>query len=434
MLAIAGVAIFAVALFAVPLAVVLQRTYRDEELLRLQRDTVAATRGIDISLAADDPIELPPGGEAFAVYDTRGRRIAGRGGPATADAIVREALSAQAPTSRVRDGRLLVAVPLVVSERITGAVRAERDDSAATRSTRGRWWLLLGLAAGAVGLAVLAAVVLGRRLAGPLERLGHSARRLGQGDFTARATRAGIREVDDVGRALDAAGARLADVVSRERAFSADASHQLRTPLAALRIELEALELRGQSSPELSAALAQVDRLQNTIDTLLAVARDTPRHSAHTLLAPLLDDAASRWREPLSAAARTLHVRMDDPALDAGVSAPVLREIIDVLLENALRHGQGTVVVRGRKTRSSVAVEVVDEGPRAPLDAEHVFERRSESAQGHGIGLPLARSLAHAEGAQLLLSQTSPTTFTLLLPPPAEADNDAASAQQPADG
>jgi signal transduction histidine kinase len=415
-LAIAGVAALAVVLFAVPLALVLQRAHRDEELLRLQRDTVAATREIDVGPGGGDPIELPASPRALAVYDNGGRRIAGRGGPAGADDVVREALREEAPSDRVVEGRLVVAIPLVAGERVTGAVRAERDDAVASSSARDQLWLLAGAAAGIVGLAVLAAIVLGRRLARPLERLAAAARRLGEGDFAIRAPRAGVRELDDVALALDASADRLDDLVNRERAFSTDASHQLRTPLAALRIELEALQLRGADSPELDAALAQVDRLQGTVDTLLAVARDRPRSGGLTRLRSLLDDTESRWRGPLAAEGRPLHVRLDDPAFAAPVSASVLREIVDVLLDNAMRHGGGAVSLHARRAGESVALDVADEGAGPALDADRLFARRHGSPGGHGIGLALARSLAEAEGGRLLLTRAQPPVFTLLLP------------------
>jgi signal transduction histidine kinase len=416
-LAIAVVAALAVVLFAVPLAVVLQRVHRDEELLRLERDTVAATRAIDVGTTGD-PIELPRTAAQLAVYDSAGRRIAGGGGPAIADAVVRQALRSQAPAHSAAAGLLVVAVPLIARERVVGAVRAQRDDAVATRSARDQWWLLVGVGAAVIALAIAAAVLLGRHLARPLERLAVAARRLGEGDFAVRAPRAGVAEVDDVADALDRAAARLDDLVSRERAFTADASHQLRTPLAALRLELEALELRGAAPPELARGLAQVERLQGTIDTLLAVARDAPPRAARTALGPLLDDAESRWRGPLAERGRPLRVRADESELAAGAAGSVVREILDVLLENALRHGAGEVDVHARRAGAMVALDVADEGTGDPLDPELVFERRSAGAAGHGIGLALARSLAHAEGGRLVLGRPAPPLFTLLMPPP----------------
>lgn len=415
MLAIAGVAALAVVLFALPLALVLERIYRGEELLRLQRDTVAATRQIDIAGTPGDPLELPPDPETLAVYDTDGRRIAGRGGPGLADAVVRDALRTEAPADQQSGGRLVVAVPLVVDERLTGVVRAERSDAGAAKSAHRRWWFMAAVAAGVVGLAILAALILGRRLARPLEQLALAARRLGEGDFALRAPAAGIREVDEVAGALNAAAGRLDDLVSRERAFSANASHQLRTPLAALRLELETMELNGDSSPQLPTALAQVDRLQETIETLLSLARGEPADDSVTPLRELLEDACSRWRGPLAAQGRTLRVRSESPEIRVRASPSVLREILDVLLDNAVRHGSGAVELQARLSGGSVAVDVADEGTGPPLDAEEVFARRA-GVGGHGIGLALARSLAHAEGGRLLLSKPAPPVFTLFLP------------------
>ena len=94
--AIAGVAAAAVVLLALPLGIVLSRTYRDQELLRLQRDTVAATRAIDLGVQRGDQIELPRSSDALAVYDRAGRRVAGRG-PAAASPLVRSCAAAAWP-------------------------------------------------------------------------------------------------------------------------------------------------------------------------------------------------------------------------------------------------------------------------------------------------------------------------------------------------
>jgi len=414
--AIVSVAAAAVVLFAVPLALVVRTSYRDQELVRLQRDTVAATRAIDVSPSSGDRIEVPRSSDLVAVYDRAGRRVAGRG-PQTADAAVLAALRGGRSTDSVRSGDLLVAVPLVQSERVTGVVRAVRDDGAVARRTHRTWLALAGLAAVLIAAAAAAAVLLGARLARPLERLAVTARRLGDGDFTVRSAPSGVPEVDAVGGTLDATAQRLDDLVSRERAFSADASHQLRTPLAALRIELEAIELRGDAPPELPAALGQVDRLQGTIDTLLSVARDAHRPVSACDLQSVLDDLEHRHRGPLAAAGRPLRVsiRAAEPVTRA--SREVLGEILDVLVDNAEQHGAGAVDVAVREVDDWLAIDVADEGNGFAGDPEAAFVRRAGSGKGHGIGLALARSLAHAEGGRLTITSAGPgPVLTLLLP------------------
>ena len=414
-LAIAGVAVAAVLLFALPLALSIQSDNRSQGLLRLQRDTVAAARAIDLTAAGRDPVEVPRSPDRLGVYDVRGRRVAGRG-PARADALVRSALRTARPADRLGDGHLDAAVPLLTGERVTGAVRARRSDDALADEVRDAWLALLAAALAVIAVAVAAALLLGRRLAAPLERLAVAAGRLGDGDFSVRAPRSAVGEVDAVAQALDATSARLEELIARERRFSADASHQLRTPLAALRVELEALELRTGGSTELGAALAQVERLQATIGTLLTVARDAPRPDVSTDLVPLLDTLGQRWRPRLATDGRPLRFAIGGGAARAIASAPVIEEILEVLLENAHRHGDGAVTVTLRSTGSFLTVEVADDGPGLGQSIESAFARRSGSVAGHGIGLALARSLAAAEGGELSASNT-PTgpVFTLRL-------------------
>jgi signal transduction histidine kinase len=209
---------------------------------------------------------------------------------------------------------------------------------------------------------------------------------------------------------------RLEVAFDAQRRFMADASHQLRTPLQALRLELEAIELRDGAPPELPAALAQVDRLQTTIETLLAVARDAPRTTTSTDLGRLVDDARERWHGPLAADGRPLRIRMDRSE-QVRAAPHVVGEVLDVLLDNARRHGGGEVTLAARGLDGYVAIEVSDEGPGFPGDPEEAFGRRTGAREGHGIGLALARSLAHAEGGRLSASHAGPRpTLSLVLP------------------
>lgn len=400
-LAIVGVTAGAIVLFAVPLGIALRKVYRDEDLLRLERDTVAATRAIDIGPAREgDPIEIPRSADRRVVYNRSGRVLAGTAA-AGDPAIAREAVRTGRPAIHEGDGRVLAAVPILSHERLTGVLVAARSDANSSNDTRQAWLLLAGLAAVVMLAAVVAALLLARGLSRPLERLAASARRLGLGDFTVRAPRSNVPEVDAVAAALDTTAARLDELVSRERAFSADASHQLRTPLTALRIELEGAELEGTGADP-ATALQQVDRLEQTIDTLLAAARGTRTGAAETDLVGVAEELEADWRPRLASDARRLNLEVDRAPLPVAADYRVVREIVNVLLENACHHGRGTVTLRLTSVDVWGRVEVADEGPGFGDDPEEAFQRGS-SRDGHGIGLALARSLAHAEGGALSL-------------------------------
>jgi len=99
----------------------------------------------------------------------------------------------------------------------------------------------------------------------------------------------------------------------------------------------------------------------------------------------------------------------------SSASQAAVRQVVDVLLDNAVVHGAGTVTLSLRDAGGAVAIDVADEGP-GPADPEEAFRRRGDSAAGHGIGLALARSLAEAEGGRLRLTRPRPPVFSLLLP------------------
>lgn len=416
MVAIAAVAAGAIVLFAIPLALVLQRSYRDEELVRLQRDTVAATRSVDLPLPTGDRLELPPFSGQLTIYSAAGRRLAGAG-PAAADATAAGALRRHTPTATAAAGELVVAVPLFVGERFTGVVRGRRADGVVASRTHRAWLLIAALGVGVLVLALLAGLALSRRLARPLEALAGVAGRMGGGDFAARASPSALPEVDAVAAALNHGAAQIGELVAREREFSANASHQLRTPLAALRLELEAAELTAPASrPEFTAALAQVDRLEATIATLLEHARrPEPASTGAVDLLSAMDELEARWRGRLAASGRPLRVSVQARPAMAAIGPPVLDEIVDILLQNAVDHGAGAVTVTVREAGDTLALEVSDQGDGFAAEPEILFARGVGS--GAGIGLALARSLAHSAGAMLQVTRARPRPqLTLLIP------------------
>jgi signal transduction histidine kinase len=209
----------------------------------------------------------------------------------------------------VHDGfvgsELVVAIPVVRTERIVGAVRAsERADEAADRTHR-TWLAMAGLAAFVAFVAGIAGLLLSRHLTRPVRRLRDAAVRLGEGDFTVSAPVSGVTELDAAASALTTTAHRLGALVERERAFTADASHQLR--ITSLRLVIEN-ELTAPADPTLALhfdALADVDRLEATLTDLSPWPADGGRLPAHQSLAVLRDREAG-WRARLGPAGRNL--------------------------------------------------------------------------------------------------------------------------------
>jgi signal transduction histidine kinase len=129
----------------------------------------------------------------------------------------------------------------------------------------------------------------------------------------------------------------------------------------------------------------------------------------------LVAELTEEWRPVIDGRGRVLQVTVED-GLPTGRAAPAaVRQVIGVLLDNAVTHGQGQVTLAARDAGGAVAIEVADEGA-GPAEPDLMFRRRADGARGHGIGLSLARSLAEADGGRLLLSRNRPPVFTLLLP------------------
>ena len=268
-LAIVGSVVATVALFGLPLAWAVGRAYQDELRLRLESAALAASPELTEPARGVTVPEPPLQGQGvrIAYYDTGGRRIAGIG-PATADGVVRDALRG---SNGLADHA--VAVPVSRDDRIIGAVRAEERSGLLSDRVHNAWLLMGGLALVVVAAVTALATALVRRLTAPVHALADAAQRLEHGDFAVAPAPSGIAELDSAGLALAAAAQRLENVLARERALTSDVTHQLRTPLTALRLELEAGAAR-QQGPDVDVVLAQVDRLEATIASLLALARE----------------------------------------------------------------------------------------------------------------------------------------------------------------
>lgn len=413
--------------FGVPLGVALRRLYYDEAFSQLQREATRPTSAVpNVSPLPPEGVELPDAEEhtTLGLYLPDGTRLRG-GGPARADAAVAAALAGRATDQR-GTSELVVAIPVDDGDRVVAAIRAALPRSAVDSHVRRAWAGLVGLGIAALLLATVAAIVQARRLSRPLVALADAARRLGEGDLPGRPEPAGVPEVDAVAEVLDATAVRLLGLLDRERSFSADASHQLRTPLAGMRLRLESARLipGADQGAAIDHAIAEADRLEQTIDELLALARDTiaPRDRLDPVA--LVAAVEEHWHGAAAARGRKFVSRVDRGLPAVAASPAAVRHILDVLIGNALEHGEGTIAVRVREAAGAVAVDVSDEGGGVELaETVAVFARRSSAEPGRGIGLALARSLAEAEGGRLVLHHPGPApVFTLLLTATAPPD------------
>jgi two-component system OmpR family sensor kinase len=218
-------------------------------------------------------------------------------------------------------------------------------------------------------------------------------------------------EIARLGTTLNTMLGRLETALARERRFVSDASHELRTPLATLRTELE-LALRRKRPPEeleaaLQSAAEETERLSRLAEDLLVLARadhgSLPVRRERLPAAELLTAVRERYGHQAAEAGRPLEIRADDQ-LELHVDRLRAEQALGNLVENALRHGRGRILLLARRRDGWVELHVRDEGAGFPPDfIDHAFDRftRADPARqgpGAGLGLAIVDVIARAHG------------------------------------
>jgi heavy metal sensor kinase len=218
-------------------------------------------------------------------------------------------------------------------------------------------------------------------------------------------------EIRRLGETLNAMLDRLERAIERERAFVADASHELRTPLAALKTELELAVRRPRTPGELErsvrSAAEEADRLVRLAEDLLLAARadrgELPIRAASLDADAVLSEVAGRFERRAREDGRSVEAA-GAPGLRVRADAARLGQALGNLVDNALRHGGGTVRLSADERGDEVEIHVTDEGPGFPPDfLPHAFERfsRRDEARGRGgtgLGLAIVEAIASAHG------------------------------------
>jgi signal transduction histidine kinase len=399
-----AVAVTAVVLFGVPLAFVLRQLQVTTAQDQVQRDATTVARILQARansgmtagiLEAEDAARSLP--DRYVSITQNGTQIYQTGVmPARGSG-----LAARAATSNFR-------VTVIANTSVEDADR--------------KLALVAGLAGLAVAVAVALAMLQARRLGRPLQELAGAADRLGSGDASPLGRKYGIPELDRVAEGLDGSAQRISELLAAERQFAADASHQLRTPLTALSMRLEEM-LAAADEPDVVreegvAALLQTERLTDVVSQLLGrTHRSAARRPAEVSVDDVVAQQVVEWDPAFRRKNRKLEVS-GEKNLTAHVTPGTLSQLIATLLDNALVHGAGTVGIRTSLTPKSVVIEVRDSGRGVPPHlVPQIFERNvSSKPGGTGLGLALARSIASAEGGQVVLVRPRPAVFAIFLP------------------
>lgn len=427
-----GVVALVLAVHDIPLARHLERVERDRLVTKLERDAFILAGRAEESLEVDSTTDAPLLRSAVARYsveqnvrvvivDGAGVAIVASDADALTEnfsnrpevqaALDGEPKTGQRPSEDLGEELFFVAVPVYSGDTVVGAVRVSAPERVVSERTNDRVRGLFLVALISLLIAGAVAWIFSKTVTAPLRRLRSATHDIAAGDLSARAAvDAGPSEVRELGASFNSMAGRLEQLVDRQRAFAGTASHQLRTPLTALRLRLEQIAAdpgdEAQTTHSIEAALSETDRLHRMIEGLLALSRaeDAAAGTATVDLSAIARERAEHWR-PL-ADEREVAIVVDVPESASALAvAGAAEQIVDNLIDNALEASpaRSTISVAVRPIGQTVEVHVVDEGPGLP-DEQRVaaFDRfwRGEHAGtgGSGLGLAIVRQLAQAGG------------------------------------
>jgi signal transduction histidine kinase len=361
--------------------------------------------------------------DELLLIDKHGHVVVSQGVPANGDwrKLVTQATQQSGPTTELTS-KQAIAVQIVwgdgsLSGTPIGTVVLERPTTGLNQQIDNLWLYLIGLGGAAMVAAVLIAMYFARWVGRPLARLDAAARKIADGDLSVRArARYGPPELRRMAATFNMMAGRLEALVHGHRAMLADASHQLRTPLTALRLRLDLLA--ADSSPataaELAGAQEEIARLSRLVDGLLATARaeSLTEQLEQTDVAAVARERVDAW-QPVGDGhgVKLIAEAAPSPSPLVALGAGHLEQILDNLIDNAIEaigDVGGTVRIAVARAESGVALTVADDGPgMTPQARSRAFLRFSSGTQnGTGLGLAIVHRLVTANGGTIRLADT----------------------------
>ena len=456
------ITVIVLVMLMVPLGMFYSQRERERLAADVEHDASVIATLYEDDLEAELPLDPTPAdtyedrtGARVVVVDADGISQVDTGGDIERDFSTRPEFEAALDGVRTSGTRrsdtlgtdlLYVAVPVASGGNVHGALRITLDTSDVDQRVRNFWFALGAIAAVVLATVTMIGWVIARSVTRPLRELTATAARFAGGDLS-------VVEHDAQGpaeiRALDATmttmAQRLDAVLSDQRRFVADASHQLRTPLTALRLRLENLQSDlaaqdrgdedGDPDPDpdahaveaLERAIGETERLTELVSNLLQLARadDQPVTSIADL-GGLVRDRVDTWTASADERGVELRHRSGDQSILVRCIPGAIEQILDNLLDNALAvapSGSSIDVVIDRIAAKSVELRVVDHGPglddAAKIDAMRRFWRGDTSRPGTGLGLAIVDTLASSSGGRVVLADTVGGGLTVIVELPA---------------
>lgn len=431
------VGVLAVVLLAhdIPLSAHLERVERDRLATKLERDAFILAgrlaRTLEAGTTAGDSEVSALVARYSATEDVRvvvvdrsalgvvGSEEAGSLGedfsnrPEFQTAMSGEPTTGQRESATLGEDLFYVAVPVLSGDDVVGVVRISAPERVVSERASERVRNLFVVAGISLVIAVAVALLFAVYVTRPLHRLRGATVGLAGGDLARRADiESGPPEVRDLATSFNTMADRLEQNVERQRSFAGTASHQLRTPLTALRLQLDRLATEVDDGPARDTtdqAIAETDRLHRIVEGLLALSRA----EARTTVEPVDIGRVTRERvEEWSALAdersvRLVHTRPDpdDAPLTAAVVDGAAEQIIDNLIDNALEVSppDSTIRVSLAAAPDHIELHLRDEGSgltdeQRSLAFERFWRAPDAAPGGSGLGLPIVRELARASG------------------------------------
>ena len=384
--------------FLVPLAVLIRDLAADRAMSAAEREAQTVARfAATINGDADSVATFAATLEASPNTSVRlsDGSVVGAELPSVVD--VTAALErGQAYQQGVENGRAVV-VPVLRANAGPWVVVIGVPSAALTQNVASAWAVLALLGVGLIGLAFIVADRMGRAVVTPMNDLVEATHRLGRGELAAAVEPSGPSELAEVGSAFNALTGRVSLLMDRERETAADLSHRLRTPLTALKLDIEAL---GQTA-DVTRLQRDVDDLERVVAHVISEARRSVRDGAGTSadLAAAVESRAAYWGSLAEDQEREWSLEVQPARYNVAGNGADLEAMLDAILGNIFAHtpaGAGYRIELSAASGGIAKLVIADEGPG--ISDASLLERGVSGGASTGLGADIVRRTAETAG------------------------------------